>query len=254
VLWAALLLAFPLLASVIPANMAARFGAIGDMFGAGAALFGGLGFMGLTIVLFYDIEARKRDLAHRFEDLEERRRTRRPYLLTTVPAENLKITRAVWSDQHLDVTAAIGVQLENLTDEPALNIEVVAVLESSGVSMSTQKSELPPMGSTGTASANFHHALSGQVALELLQSLERGADVWLRVEAGYESLNGAGWVSSAKFRLTCPGVPDRQLLARLTDSSSNERIESGGSALGSATGPIYVTPKPVQGFWKQAAT
>jgi len=252
-LWAVLVLMLPLLARVVPEDSATHLGALGDMFGAGAALFGGLGFMGLAVVLLYDIEARERDLAHRSEDLEDRRRSRRPYLLTTVPVEQIKITRAVWSGQHLDVSVVIDVELENLTDEPALNIEVVTALELSELSVSTTSSELPPMGSTGTGSANCHHTLAGQPALDFLQTLERGGAVFLRVEAEYESLNGSGWLSAAKFQLSCPGLPDRQLLARLTDPTSDERIESGASALGSPTGPTYITPRPLQGFWKQIA-
>src|SRR4051794_28315271 len=65
----------------------AKLGSIGDMFGLVAALFAGLGFVGLAAALVFDAQKRS-------EALDARRRARLPFIAASIEDQGAAIDRA----------------------------------------------------------------------------------------------------------------------------------------------------------------
>src|SRR5690348_16445085 len=101
----ALWLGAPAASFVLSRNVSepAKVGAAGDIFGASSALFAGLGFFGLVVVLLFDLDARKGDLKDRME-------SRKPFIVPTMPA-NCEVTHATTDGTHTSVVLRLDVDV-----------------------------------------------------------------------------------------------------------------------------------------------
>ena len=112
-------------ANQAPAAHLATMGTIGDMFGLVGALFAGLGFVGLAAALVFDAQKRA-------EDLEDRRRARLPFVVPSIDDQGAAIDRLDRPRGRLEVDLRITVKLDNLTPEPALDLDLSGTVLSGG--------------------------------------------------------------------------------------------------------------------------
>lgn len=240
-----------LLANRISANDATHFGALGDMFGASSALFGGLGFLGVAVVLAYDIQERRRDLEHRQQDLEDRRRSRRPYVLPSIPADGVKLQRAIWDGQHFTAAIEIELELENATEEPALNIELQSSVMSVGAPLNaTVRMPGLPLGAHKETRASLHFGTDGPKAQEMVELLCAKSGLEVKLTVRYESLNDKSWLSLVSYVVRCDRAADRSQLEKVLDKTTGESITSSGGDVVGAT-ILYLEAEAVSDSWKQ---
>ena len=244
-LWLAALTLPIKLSSRISTTDAQHYGPLGDMFGAASALFSGLGFLAVVLVLAWDIQERKRDL-------RDREQARRPYVTAKVESDQFSVQRAKWTAGHFSLALEMLVTLENATDDLALNVAVSSSLLSGQTQLSSKPHPSgPPLGPKGLANVSLLYETSGEEAQALITSLRSGQSLIVPVEVSYENLNGSGWTSSVTYLIECERLADRTLLERVLDRETGEFIEGSGPAIG-RTNSVLMTPRAKAGSWSQS--
>lgn len=228
------------------ATQLAKMGTIGDMFGLVAALFSGLGFVGLAAALVFDAQKRS-------EDLEDRRRARLPFIVASVDDQGASIDRAERPRGRLEVDLRIQVKLENLTAEPALDLALMGTVLS-GAAGAQVESEVPdsPLGPEKDRGGHVTLLFKGDDATNIIRQLKaQQVPVVVRLTATYNSLSGAGWKSQVDFKLTA-SADEEENLGSIADPAANYIITPPGS--GSETvgaNPLFLQSVPVPKSWKQ---
>jgi len=181
-----------------------ELGVVGDMFGAATALFSGLAFAGLIIVLVWDMRERERDLADRME-------SRRPVLTVRFgdgesdgDVAQATVSRAVHeSGRGVDLRLEIAIPLQSLADvalSPAFKLEIV----SSGSTVWAESREIGlPINSGDSHVSQFVAQFSGTAGRSLLTNLVAAAGARLRATVNYDSVSGARWhtIVEAELRI-----------------------------------------------------
>lgn len=220
------------------------YGSTGDMFGASAALFSGLGFFAVALVLWSDSAERRRDLT-------DRAQSRTPFLVPTIGGKGARVTRAVNDADHAEVSLILELPINNVTDEPAMNI-VLAGTGSDGIDLPAGNAKLDdtPFGTGDAASrtGTIHFACSGPSAKEFLVRLRSGQATTIKVALEYDSINGTRWASEVKFTVTSASS-DHDQFQRILDGDSASFIQ-GGSALGGGGDAVQLTYEVVPNSWK----
>lgn len=251
VLWIVALGPALILASNASEDWLTKLGLSGDLFATSAAFFAGLGFLGVGIVLVFDIRERQRDLQHRQDDLRERKRSRRPYVWPSIDTNGVIVDEAIWHDDTLDIRILTEFSLKNATAEPALNVTIECDLVTNGMMIDgSGESVEMPLGSDAAVEASVRHLVSGGDAMELLRTLESAEQPTLKLRIKYTSLNASRWQSSVEYTVGCNRATDRDLLRRLADKTSGERIGGGGEQLGGG-GRLYLEVRAVRDTWRQ---
>jgi len=224
----------------------AKMGTIGDMFGLVAALFAGLGFVGLTAALVFDAHKRS-------EDLEDRRRARLPFIVASIEDQGAAIDRAERPRGRLEVDLRITVKLENLTAEPALDLALSGTVLSgaAGVQIESEVAD-SPLGPERSRDGYVTLLFKGDDATNVIRQLKaQQVPVVIRLTATYSSLSGAGWKSQVDFKLTAT-TDEEDDLASIADPAANYTITPPGS--GSETigaNPLFLQSFPLPGTWEQ---
>lgn len=205
-------------------------GVVGDMFGAATALFSGMAFAGLIIVLVYDMRERERDLSDRLE-------SRRPVLTVRFGDGNndgevlqAAVSRAVQeTDRGVDLRLEIAIPLQSLADvalTPTFELAVV----NEGSTVWTKSVEIGlPINSGDRHGLQFAAQFSGQDGRSMLSSMVTGSGVRLRATAKYDSVSGVTWRTTVEAGLSVAPEDEgfaRQVLAGtgLVDKHSPERV------------------------------
>lgn len=236
----------------------ADLGVVGDMFGVATALFSGLAFAGLIIVLVYERRERDRDLADRLE-------SRRPLLTVrfdqTGPGdEALKITvsRAEPDGARgVDLRLDINVPVHALADVALKPVVSIVILVRDSVVWNHSLHVGLPINSGGTRLLQFVAQQSGPKGHHLLSCLERQQHVRLRAVLEYESVSGAHWqtaveadvqispedVGISQQVLAGTGVVDKGTAARIaslmkTDLTVDPTTWTHGRVSANVTAPI----------------
>lgn len=213
--------------ALLPDKKVPVWGSAGDMFGASAALFGGLGFLGVVFVLYADLKQRRDDLTHRQEDLTERKQSRTPFLVPSVAEEGARVVRATRVDgRYAEATLTLELLIQNVTDEPAMNIALTS--SAVGHQMPNANTEIDdtPFGSGEAAKkkASLHFSASGEAAEQFLQRLADGVQTRILICLEYASVNGTRWSSKVSYELA--GQPaERELFQRILDNDSEAFVE-----------------------------
>ena len=246
-----LLLAFPLvwlggwyatrfLSRFINAEQAAAYGPIGDMFGASNAAFAGLGFLGLVVVLLFD--------------LKDRKESRRPYLSPLIKPGASAITRAAWSQaDHFEVTLEISVELKNVSPEVALNVVCAADLADSKGSASADfrgvhEQYVLPIDASASGAATLRFYATGKEARQFLHPLTAGdGEVRLNVATDYQSLSGTRWRSSVVYTLQPLDGGANARLTQVLDVHSKKTIGTDTFAVDK----LQMRAQSVTGSWSQ---
>lgn len=205
-------------------------GVVGDMFGAASALFSGLAFAGLIIVLVYDMRERERDLSDRME-------SRRPVLTVRFgdgesdgDGAQATVTRAVSEPKRgVDLRLEFAVPLHSLADV-ALSPSIELAVVSSGSVIWTEPQEIGlPINSGDSHQLQFVAQFSGAAGRALLSNLIESGGARLRAVVSYDSVAGVRWHTFVEAELQI--APDdegfaRQVLAEtgVVDKHATERV------------------------------
>ncbi|WP_191564203.1 hypothetical protein [Janibacter melonis] len=247
VLWAFAAYSPVLVSRFISQDSAAKYGTIGDMFGAASSLFAAIGFLGLIGVLLWDIEERHRDL-------KDRREARRPYIAPVISENGVDVQDAGWNGVTFQVGIAVTLKLENATEEPALNMQITSCIHtlpgapSKVETASTSDTSGAPVWPKDGQEVTVSYVTSGGVAESLLSELAEGRKLLIPFEVAYQSLNGTKWISRVSYEVRCDRAPDKSILSTVLDRSQQERIR--GDGVGDAN-RVLMTPRAVNDSWEQ---
>ncbi|MFD4327522.1 hypothetical protein ACFWQC_23005 [Nocardioides sp. NPDC058538] len=249
VIWFVALAPTLLVVALLPDSKLPVYGSAGGMFGASSALFSGLGFFGLVLVLYSDLKERRRDLSHREDDLKERKQSRTPFLVPSVAEKGSRIVRANKVDgRHMETSLTLDLLVQNVTDEPAMNITLTSMIAGDGMPGAHAVIDDTPFG-TGDAAkkkANLHFSASGAAAEKLLQHLADGVATTVVIGLEYASINGTRWTSEVKYELKSQAA-ERILFQGIIDGNAEAFVEerpgfSGGD-------DIFLAFSVVPGSW-----
>lgn len=171
-----------------------KLGVVGDMFGAANALFSGMAFAGLIVVLIYEMRERETDLSHRLE-------SRRPVLSVRFDDDGARsastqatVTRAVIDEHHgVDLRLDVTVAIESLADV-ALHPSVTLVLSVQGNECWRQHEEIGlPMVTDGHRTIEFVAQLGGKKGQGLLEAMRNSPGVRMRMAISYRSVSEVLW-------------------------------------------------------------
>ncbi|MGG7305865.1 hypothetical protein ACQXVK_01610 [Curtobacterium sp. AB451] len=231
-------LVVPILASLVDAQSLAGYGQVGDIFGLAAAIFSGIGLLGVAFALS--------------ADTTERKRSRRPFVLPSIDEDGAEIRRVEWTNDALDVRLRLSVTIRNESQDPALNI-VVASPDLPAVGSGQSRSALAePLGATISDSTVLASRLYGSKSQDFLRELQRGDEHRITLRSTYESLNGSKWCTKLDINLSCEKEPDRAKLGELLNKSSGASID-GSTDEEYGPGSIVLKVKPIEGTWRQEA-
>ncbi|WIB66742.1 hypothetical protein DEI93_12320 [Curtobacterium sp. MCBD17_035] len=237
------------LARFVPDGESAKFGQVGDMFGAGSALFSGVAVAAVAVVLVFDVNERKTDLDHRELVAQNERLSLRPYVVGHVAERDARIERSEWLGDQLQLAIVISVSLSNQTRDPALNVAVKALNQAENV----KSGEVPialPLATGDHEPTDVALSFFGGSALTALSALgSSGLPVLIVVE--YSSLNGTRWRSEVEYVLSASQSRVQTILPKLRDREGGETIASGGGLGGGTVYYLKATAKP--GSWRQGA-
>lgn len=227
VFWLVAILPVFVLTRILPNDKIPTLGSAGDMFGASAALFSGLGFFGVVLVLHFDLRERRRDLDHRAEDLVERKHSRTPFLVPSVVTEGALIARATkLNGGYAEATVSLNLLIENVSNEPAMNLSLVSTAGADEMPNANVEIDDTPFGSGDSATriAKVRFSCSGFAAEALLKRLAEGTPTVIEICLMYDSINGTRWCSRVDYELSGQ-TPDRALFRRIIDGDSEAFVE-----------------------------
>ena len=243
----------------ISPGQAGLLGSLGDMFGASNALFAGLGFFGLLFVLYHDIAARKVESDRRFEDVKARRESRRPFLtaqLTPVgdTTDAASVVSAGWHARHLSVRTAVELEVENLSDDPALNARVTCSARFGGIEVPlTLEADDMPLVRGRRSVCSMRLAVDGADAENYLAELIANRKIVIDITVDCESLEGVGWRSRVSYELYCNRSGDIELLKRIQAQEDDEAIVEGLGIASGGDNSIALKHRAKLGTWSHAA-
>lgn len=238
-----------LVASSDPSDL----GAAGDRFGAVNALFSGFAFLGLIVVLVYEMRERQRDLEHR-------RTLRQPYIAPSLFPEadlirdsvasggaqlGIRLSDAARTDAGGHATLRFEIGLANLTDETALDVQVEVGVPAYQDAFAEAQVTMP-IGAKETAVIVAELTMNMPGVAQFFRVLESGFEATVRVR--YGGLDGEKWISEVEVS----AVPDER--AKSFDLSDLQQVARGALKVGRSNEDMapmeYVcTPKP--GSWRQ---
>jgi len=234
-------------AGLVPDDLAAKFGQTGDMFGAGSALFSGVAVAAVAVVLIVDQHERRKDLDHRETVINNEKLELRPYVVGHIEERDARIDQSSWVGSQLTVTIVLRVTLNNRTSDPALNVSLV-VSDKSAKELSPLSTIALPLALGTEEDSELVISLIGDQAIAALRDIAAGR-YSVNLVVRYKSLNGTGWVSEVEYRFEASQAKVKDILPKLLDSESGEKIASGG---GLAGGTVYaMRSTAVPGSWSQ---
>lgn len=247
VIWLLALVPPFLLRTFLPDTWVPKLGASGDMFGAGSALFNGLGFFAVVLVLYFDLRERREDLRSRAAEATERKQSRRPFLVPTVVPEGVSVTRALKpSSGTAEAKVIISLKVENVSPEPAMNIGLASFDTEDDISAHAELDDTPfGSGSSAERDAEVTFALSGQAAEVWLRRLAEGQPIRVRLRLEYDSINDTRWASGVAYELRSKDLEARRDLQRVLDGDEAAFIGHGQGF----DEPAYLSFKVIAGSW-----
>lgn len=238
----------------LPHSRVGALGTAGDMFGAGSALFNGLGFFAVVLVLYFDLRERRRDLTDREKDRRERRHSRTPFLVASVIDEGARVVRAKKLASGLtQTTLVLDIAVRNVTTEPAMNVKMTSIDRADPTHTAYARLDDTPfgVGEAAKREATAHFSASGPQAEALLKRLADGQPTTIEVILEYDSINATRWSSKVDYELTCSGDESRSIFRRVLDGDETAYISEGTGF--SSTTDEYLAFKVVPNTWKHAA-
>lgn len=231
------------------ANDSGNWGTTGDIFGAITALFNGLAFLSLIVVLVYEMGERKKDLAEVERLAEERHRTMRPFIVPQVPSAGLKLGRAEFDEGEYVCDLIAEFNINNSSEDVALNVQITACLEF-GESRTWRNCAPPlildlPIVADGPSDVRRTFSCRGDEANDLLRTLAGRGHLVIAVEASYVALNDAGWASKARYKLELD-VDGPSYVAQIVSKNDEYFIRAGAGGR-----PVTFTCIVEQGSWVQ---
>lgn len=181
---------------------ATELGVVGDMFGAANALFSGMAFVGLIVVLVYEMRERERDLS-------DRRESRRPVLGvsfedgdSTSAVTQATITRAKADGDHgVDLRVELTVVIESLGDvalSPSLKLRLSAPGEKDWTGEEVIGLPIVRAGQRPVNVVVLLHGKRGKVFLEAMRS---SPGVRVHISVSYRSVSEVEWQTSVEADL-----------------------------------------------------
>lgn len=179
-----------------------ELGTVGDMFGAATALFSGMAFAGLIIVLVYEMRERKRDLSDRMEE-------RRPVLTVSFGngesggnVAQATVSRAVpEAGRGIDLRLEITMPLESLADVALSPAFELAIVRDGLVCWRESRQVGLPITSGDSHAVLFVAQFSGQDGRAVLADLITAASPRLRATVSYTSVSGVSWETKVEAAL-----------------------------------------------------
>lgn len=237
----------------LPDTRVGTLGTAGDMFGAGSALFNGLGFYAVVLVLYFDLRERRRDLNNRVEDQKERRHSRTPFLVASVLDEGARIVRAKKIASGLtETTLVLDLSVENVSAEPAMNIRLTSFDRADREHKAHARIDDTPfgVGESAKREATAHFSASGWQAESLLKRLAEGRPTTIEVSLEYDSINATRWSSKVDYELNSSGAESRGIFQRILDGDESAYISEGTGF--SSTTDEFLDFKVVPNSWKHS--
>lgn len=237
-------------AQSIPSAQAAMLGQVGDMFGAGNALFSGIAVAAVVIVLTFDMRERSKDLAHRENELLAAQQRLRPFVVPQLPERD----GCTISDPKrnasgvLSLVVNLTLDLRNHTGDVALNVATQATLTGFSNAFEPFTLGLPLVQSAPATRINLTGTLNGDSAVRFARAL-KGDGLKLRIECDYSSLNGTPWRSTSSIDLEARDKDARTLLNEAIVSEPGWGTLEGTGIGGGSIYPVASTVVP--GTWKQ---
>lgn len=178
-----------------------ELGATGDLFGAVSALFNGFAFLGVIVVLAYEMNERKKDLARHADLAEERRQEMRPFITASI--EEFAFSEAKWKESECSCEVNVGLRFENASPDIALNVTSTVCVELTGGEARQTNSGPIEVGMPLTENQPSKHSgrfsLHANDAKDFLELIRSSSGATLSVDVYYNSLNGTKWFSSVAF-------------------------------------------------------
>jgi uncharacterized membrane protein len=227
------------LSSQYSATETASYGQVGDIFGFAAAVFAGIGLLGVAAALMFETVDRKR--------------ARRPFVTALPKSSGVEIRRVEWSGGSVDVRVRVDLKLRNDSIDPGLNVIVEAPgLAALGDGTSVAVMAVP-LGAGLESGLVLAGRLHGKTAETFLRDLGSGGVHNMILKARYESLNGAAWYTLVNVALSVRSVADRELLVSALASRNGLPID-GNTDDDYGPGSVPLESIAVQGSWKQGAS
>lgn len=248
--WVSCWYAIWLFALTVPPEDAARLGQVGDMFGAGGALFSGIAVAAVAIVLTFDMTERSKDLTHRENELLVNQQRLRPFVVPELKErDGFRISDAKRNTSGtLSLTVTVNLDLRNHSADVALNVSTWA-------SMTTLSKDFPPyilglplVQSASATGIELTGSLSDDEATRFLRDVRTNSLV-LRIVCEYSSLNGSRWHSTSEVDLMAKEKSVRDLIDEALAADAGWGSQGGPGIAGGTIYPISGTV--VKGSWKQ---
>jgi hypothetical protein len=247
VLWFAVWWAVWLFALLVPSAQSAKLGQVGDMFGAGSALFSSVAVAAVAVVLVFDVNERRKDLDHRESTVRREQLELRPYVVGHINDRDARIDQSQWVAGQLSVTIVVRISLSNQTQHPALNVTLQLAEHGSSVNSSVITVALP-LAQGEHEPTEVAVTFTGSGAQSALNALISDG-LTMSLVARYDSLNGTPWLSEVDYLLSASQTKVRDIVPKLHDRESGETITSGDGLAGGNAYPLKATATP--GSWSQ---
>jgi hypothetical protein len=228
------------LAGYVPEPMSGQFAAAGEMFGAGSALFAGIGSFAVFVVLAFD--------------LRHRRAEYRPFVVCS--PNRATVTKARWSDQEFYFGLRLAFDISNATTVPALNVGInlaelswVTSADRRSVNHASTRVDDSPLQAEKPREAVIRFDLTGVLAKEMAKLFERGDSAVVTVDIDYKGLNGTYWHSQAQYLLLLEDGNDRTLIGVAQSPNATEFVDDSDGV--GVTNPVYFGFEAIAGTWKQ---
>jgi hypothetical protein len=165
----------------------ARYGLVGDMFGAVNALFSGLAFSAIAIVFIFESRSR--------------RESRKPLVIGTLDEKDGVTILRPLREAAVFLPIELEVGLVNQAPDAALNVGVLARIAGSNAEVE-EFLESPLVGDK-PRTLKLKLKLRGVDMETFLDNLTGQRAVKLSLSATYRSLEGINWMTSVVYELRC---------------------------------------------------
>jgi hypothetical protein len=233
-------------ARFVPAASAAQLGQVGDMFGAGSALFSAIAVGAVAVVLAFDMTERRKDLEHREREVENQRLAIRPFVVSEL--DQLRIGNAHRASAGLlNVPMTMRVQLRNHSKDPALNVRLRAALVAPDVEFGHVDASLP-LADGSPDSVDLESTLTGGSAETFLERAA-GSNVVIRVRIEYSSVSGTHWGSTVDYKVDAKDRAARDVIKYLLENEDPSNEADASPIAGGTSYPLRA--KVIPGSWYQ---
>lgn len=203
------------------AELLSSYGAVGDLFGATNALFGGLALAGVALTLWLQTNGRRRDA----------RPLLIPFFSSTSGATmaggdgsrsgNVEITQPSVHEGSILFPLEVQIPLLNQSAEAALNVKASATLLDGSIKFEQQLAV--PIGAQHSQDVKLRVSLLGAHAKKLQTELTRdGGRVRMALRMEYSNLDEIRWFTAVTYWLSLDDVTrtrDAGLLTNAVDQS-----------------------------------